>query len=49
MMTRFMMTMDEAIELVMYALINGKNGDIFVKKTESTKVLEIAEHRGCNF
>ena len=42
-MTRFMMTMDEAIELVMYALINGKNGDIFVKKTESTKVLEIAE------
>ena len=42
-MTRFMMTMDEAIELVMYAITHGKNGDIFIKKTESAKVLEIAD------
>lgn len=37
-MTRFMMTMDEAIELVIYALDKGKNGEILVKKTESATI-----------
>mgnify|MGYP001426652856 CR=1 FL=1 len=32
-MTRFMMTMDEAIDLVLYALEKGKNGQTFIKKT----------------
>ena len=31
-MTRFMMTLDEAVDLVIYAFANGKNGDLFVQK-----------------
>lgn len=31
-MTRFMMTLDGAVELVLYAFRNGTNGDIFVQK-----------------
>jgi UDP-N-acetylglucosamine 4,6-dehydratase/5-epimerase len=31
-MTRFMMTLADAVELVMYAFQNGQNGDIFVQK-----------------
>ena len=32
-MTRFMMSMNEALDLVLYALKNGKNGEIFIKKS----------------
>lgn len=31
-MTRFMMTLDDAVDLVIYAFLNGKNGDLFVQK-----------------
>ena len=31
-MTRFMMTLDDAVNLVLYAFENGENGDIFVQK-----------------
>lgn len=31
-MTRFMMTLDDAVDLVIHAFENGKNGDIFVQK-----------------
>ena len=31
-MTRFMMTLDDSVGLVLYAFNNGKNGDIFVQK-----------------
>lgn len=31
-MTRFMMTLDDAVDLVIYAWQNGKNGDLFVQK-----------------
>ena len=31
-MTRFMMTLEDAVELVMYAFQHGANGDIFVQK-----------------
>jgi UDP-glucose 4-epimerase len=31
-MTRFMMTLEDAVELVMYAFERGNNGDIFVQK-----------------
>jgi UDP-glucose 4-epimerase len=31
-MTRFMMTLDDAVDLVIYAFNNGKNGDLFVQK-----------------
>ena len=37
-MTRFMMTMDEALELVLYALDKGKNGQIFIKKTDASNL-----------
>ena len=31
-MTRFMMTLDDAVDLVLYAFQYGKNGDLFVQK-----------------
>ncbi len=37
-MTRFMMTLDEAVELVLYAFQHGKNGDIFVQKAPATTI-----------
>ena len=37
-MTRFVMTMDEAIDLVFFAFKNGKNGDLFVRKAPSATV-----------
>jgi UDP-N-acetylglucosamine 4,6-dehydratase len=38
MMTRFMMTLDEAVELVLYAFVHGSNGDIFVQKSPAATV-----------
>jgi|TARA_B110000037_G_scaffold222987_1_gene301115 UDP-N-acetylglucosamine 4,6-dehydratase/5-epimerase len=40
-MTRFLMTMEDAIDLVMYAFINGKNGEIYIKKCPSAKITEL--------
>lgn len=37
-MTRFMMTLDDAVELVLYAFANGSNGDIFVQKAPAATV-----------
>lgn len=37
-MTRFMMTLDDAVELVLFAFINGRNGDIFVQKSPAATV-----------
>lgn len=31
-MTRFMMTLDDAVDLVIYAFKNGNNGDLFIQK-----------------
>jgi UDP-glucose 4-epimerase len=31
-MTRFMMTLEDAVDLVLYAFQNGNNGDLFVQK-----------------
>lgn len=41
-MTRFMMSMDEAVELVLYALDNGKQGDLFIMKSPAAKISDIA-------
>ena len=41
-MTRFMMTLDEALELVMFAFRNGRNGDIFVQKAPAATVRTLA-------
>lgn len=37
-MTRFMMTLDDAVELVLYAFNNGKSGDIFVQKAPAATI-----------
>lgn len=42
-MTRFLMSLDEAIDLVLYALENGKQGDLFVMKAPSSKIQTLAE------
>lgn len=42
-MTRFMMTLEEAVELVLFAFINGSNGDIFVKKAPAATIETLAE------
>jgi len=41
-MTRFMMTLDDAVNLVLFAFQNGKSGDIFVQKSPSTTIGELA-------
>ena len=37
-MTRFMMTLDEAVDLVLYAFQHGNSGDIFVQKAPAATV-----------
>jgi UDP-glucose 4-epimerase len=37
-MTRFMMSLDQAVELVLFAFENGRNGDIFVQKAPAATV-----------
>lgn len=41
-MTRFMMTLDDAVELVIYAFVHGNSGDIFVQKSPSSTIMELA-------
>jgi len=41
-MTRFMMSLDDAVDLVMFAFKNGKNGDIFVQKAPASTVKQLA-------
>ena len=42
-MTRFMMTLDDAVELVLYAFENGNSGDIFVQKSPASTIGELAD------
>ncbi len=42
-MTRFMMSLDQAVDLVLFAFKNGQSGDIFVQKSPATNVLNLAE------
>ena len=37
-MTRFMMSLDQAVELVLFAFENGRNGDIFVQKSPAATI-----------
>jgi UDP-N-acetylglucosamine 4,6-dehydratase/5-epimerase len=37
-MTRFMMTLEDAVELVLFAFRHGKNGDIFVQKAPAATI-----------
>ncbi|MDB3961765.1 polysaccharide biosynthesis protein [Paracoccaceae bacterium] len=41
-MTRFMMTLDDAVDLVLYAFKNGKSGEIFVQKAPAATIETLA-------
>ncbi|MDN8612824.1 polysaccharide biosynthesis protein [Variovorax ginsengisoli] len=52
-MTRFMMTLEDAVDLVLYAFEHGGNGDIFVQKSPaatmdvlSQAILELMDKKG---
>lgn len=42
-MTRFMMSLSNAVDLVLYAFANAKNGDIFVQKAPAASVEVLAK------
>ena len=42
-MTRFMMTLEDAVDLVLFAFENGQNGDIFVQKAPAATVSVLAK------
>lgn len=42
-MTRFMMTLDDAVDLVLYAFEHGANGDIFVQKAPAATIEVLAK------
>ena len=42
-MTRFMMTLDDAVDLVIYAFQHGHNGDLFVQKAPAATLATLAE------
>ena len=46
-MTRFMMTLDDAVDLVLYAFEHGGNGDIFVQKAPAATMAG-ADRRPCS-
>ena len=42
-MTRFMMSLEDAVELVMFAFNNSMQGDIFVQKSPASTIKDLAE------
>lgn len=42
-MTRFMMTLEDAVDLVLYAFEHGKNGDMFVQKAPAATIETLVE------
>ncbi|TDL99966.1 MAG: UDP-glucose 4-epimerase [Flavobacteriaceae bacterium] len=42
-MTRFMMSLEDSVELVMYAFKNGSPGDIFVQKSPGATIATLAQ------
>lgn len=42
-MTRFMMSLDSAVELVLHAFSHGSNGDIFIQKAPAATISDIAK------
>ena len=41
-MTRYMMTLDDAVDLVIYAFTHGHNGDLFVQKAPAATLETLA-------
>jgi UDP-glucose 4-epimerase len=42
-MTRYMMTLDDAVDLVLYAFEHGNQGDLFVQKAPAATLTVLAE------
>lgn len=42
-MTRFMMTLQDAVDLVLFAFTNGENGDLFVQKAPAATIQHLAQ------
>jgi UDP-glucose 4-epimerase len=42
-MTRFLMSLDESVELVLHAFKNAQQGDIFVQKSPASTVADLAQ------
>jgi UDP-glucose 4-epimerase len=42
-MTRFLMSLEESVDLVLYAFNHGKQGDLFVQKAPASTVADLAE------
>jgi UDP-glucose 4-epimerase len=42
-MTRFMMTLNDAVDLVIYAYQNGQSGDLFVQKSPASTIGDLAK------
>jgi UDP-glucose 4-epimerase len=42
-MTRFLMSLEESVDLVLYAYKHGQQGDIFVQKAPASTVLDLAQ------
>lgn len=42
-MTRFLMSLDEAVDLVLFAFKNAKQGDLFVQKSPASTIGDLAE------
>ena len=42
-MTRFVMTLDEAVDLCLYAFQHGRSGDLFVQKAPAVNIGDVAE------
>ena len=42
-MTRFLMSLDESVGLVLHALKYGKQGDLFIQKSPATNILTLAK------
>ncbi|MSA71350.1 polysaccharide biosynthesis protein [Holdemania massiliensis] len=46
-MTRFMMTLEDAVDLVLYAFKNGEQGDLFVQKAPAATIETLAKAICC--
>lgn len=42
-MTRFLMTLEDAVDLVLFAFENGQNGDIYVQKSPASSIETLVE------
>ena len=42
-MTRFLMSLEESVDLVLYAFQHGKQGDLFVQKSPASTVADLAQ------